>query len=189
LIVTAPRSSSGKTIVTIGLQRAFARRELKVHGAKCGPDYIDPAFHAAATGRASVNLDGFAMEAGLLRGLAAAAASEADLIIAEGAMGLFDGAMAEGRCGASASVANLLDWPVLLVIDASGAAQSVAAMAHGCATFPGAPRVAGVIANRVASPRHKAMVEEGLARIGAPLLGALAPDDSLALPSRHLGLV
>ncbi|PSJ38315.1 cobyrinate a,c-diamide synthase [Allosphingosinicella deserti] len=189
LIVAAPRSGSGKTILTIGLQRAFAHRGRVVHGAKSGPDYIDPAFHAVATGRQSINLDGFAMTPDLLRGLGAGIASGADLVIGEGAMGLYDGARAEGRSGASADVANALGWPVLLVIDASGAAQTIAAVAHGCATFPGAPRIAGIIANRVASARHKSMIEDGLARIGLPLLGALAPDERFSLPSRHLGLV
>jgi cobyrinic acid a,c-diamide synthase len=189
LVVGAPQSGAGKTTVTIGLQRAFAHQGLRVRGAKCGPDYIDPAFHRAATGLASVNLDGFAMEAPLLRGLAAQAATDADLVVAEGAMGLFDGARAAGRSGAPADIARLLDWPMLLVIDARAAAQSVAAIAHGCATFPGAPRIAGVIANRVASPRHARMIEDGFARIAVPLLGTLSRDEALTLPERHLGLV
>lgn len=185
LMVAAPRSGSGKTVITIGLQRALARTGLVVRGAKSGPDYIDPAFHAAATGAPSVNLDGFAMPDAMIAGLAAQTAAGADLIVAEGAMGLFDGS--DGA--ACADIARLLGWPVLLVVDASGAAQSVAAAAHGCATFPGAPRIAGVIANRVASPRHARMIEAGFARIGLPLLGALPVDARLDLPSRHLGLV
>lgn len=189
LIVAAPRSGSGKTILTIALQRAFVRRGIRVRGAKCGPDYIDPAFHSAATGEASINLDGFAMAPDVVRGLASSIAADTELVIGEAAMGLFDGAVAEGRSGAAADIGNLLDWPVLLVIDASGAAQSVAAVAHGCATFPGAPRVGGIIANRVASPRHRRMIEDGLARIGMPLLGTLSPDPGFSLPSRHLGLV
>jgi len=189
LIIGAPASGAGKTMVTIGLQRAFADRGLAVQGAKCGPDYIDPAFHAAATGRPSINLDGFAMAPAMLRGLAAHVASTVQLVVAEGAMGLYDGARAEGRSGASADVAHLLDWPMLLVVDARAAAQTVAAVAHGCATFPGAPAIAGVIANRVASPRHRRMIEDGFARIGLPLLGAISTDEGLAMPSRHLGLV
>lgn len=188
LMVAAPRSGSGKTIVTIGLQRALARTGLVVRGAKSGPDYIDPAFHAVATGVPAVNLDGFAMPDDMIAGLAAQAASDADLIVAEGAMGLFDGA-AGARSGACADIARLLGWPVLLIVDASGAAQSVAAVAHGCATFPGASRIAGVIANRVASPRHARMVEAGFARVDLRLLGMLPVDARLDLPSRHLGLV
>lgn len=189
IIIGAPQSGAGKTTVAIGLQRAFARQGLRVRGAKCGPDYIDPAFHLAATGLPSVNLDGFAMPTPLLRGLAARAAADADLVIAEGAMGLFDGARAKGRSGAPADIARALNWPILLVIDAHAAAQTVAAIAHGCATFPGAPGIAGAIANRVASARHARMIEDGFARIGLPLLGVVHRDEAMVLPSRHLGLV
>lgn len=176
-------------MVTLGLQRAFARAGVRVAGAKCGPDYIDPGFHAAATGRPSINLDGFAMPPPVLRGLASAIARDASLVIAEGAMGLFDGARLEDRSGAAADVSRMTGWPVLLVVDADAAAQSVAAVAHGCATFPGAPRIAGVIVNRVASDRHAEMVRDGFARIGLPLSGLIRRDAALALPSRHLGLV
>lgn len=186
LIVAAPRSGAGKTLVTIGLQRAFTRAGLTVAGAKCGPDYIDPGFHAAATGRPSINLDGFAMDAALLRDLAARAASGADLLIAEGAMGLFDGA---GAGSAAADIAARLGWPILLVVDGEAAGQSVAAVAHGCATFPGAPPLAGVIVNRVASDRHVAMIREGFARTGLRLLGMVRRDAALTVASRHLGLV
>lgn len=185
LIVSGARSGSGKTIVTIGLQRAFLRRGVSVAGAKIGPDYLDPGFHAAACGRPSITLDGFAMEPPTLRGWAAAI--DAQMVIGEGAMGLFDGA-GDG-VGSTASVANALDWPVVLVLDASGAAQTLAAVAHGFASMPGAPRIVGVIANRVASDRHHRMIATGFARIGVPLLGAIPTDARLALPSRHLGLV
>lgn len=188
LMIAAPRSGSGKTVITVGLQRALTRRGLVVRGAKSGPDYIDPAFHAAATGSPAVNLDGFAMPDEMIAGLAAQAAAHADLIIAEGAMGLFDGA-AGARSGACADIARLLGWPVVLIVDGTGAAQSVAALAHGCATFPGAPRITGVIVNRVASPRHARLIEAGFARLDLPLLGLLPVDARLDLPSRHLGLV
>ncbi|UYY59205.1 cobyrinate a,c-diamide synthase [Sphingomonas sp. S2-65] len=189
LIVSAARSGAGKTVVTAGLQRAFARAGVAVAGVKCGPDYIDPAFHAAATGRASVNLDGFALAPPVLAGLAAEAARRASLIIGEGAMGLYDGLATPTRSGSSASVARALGWPVLLVLDASGAAQSVAAVALGLARMPDAPRIAGAIANRVASDRHRRMVEAGFAATGIPVLGMIPTDPRLALPSRHLGLV
>lgn len=189
LIVSAARSGAGKTVVTLGLQRAFARDGLAVAGAKSGPDYLDPVFHAVATGRGSVNLDGFAFAAEALRGLAAEAARGADLLVAEGAMGLYDGLVRDHRSGTSAALAALLGWPVLLVLDAGGAAQSVAAVAHGLARFPGAPRIAGAIVNRVASPRHRAMVAAGFAGIDVPLLGMIPVDPRMALPSRHLGLV
>jgi cobyrinic acid a,c-diamide synthase len=185
LIVAGIRSGCGKTIVTIGLQRALARSGLAVSGAKIGPDYIDPGFHEAATGRPSVTLDGFAMTTATMRGLAAD--TEGDWLIAEGTMGLFDGVAGGG--GATADVAVALGWPVVLVIDASGAAQTIAALAHGVATFPGAPRVVGAIVNRVASDRHGRMIAVGFASIGMPLLGLVPTNERLVLPSRHLGLV
>ncbi len=175
--------------MTVGLQRALRRRGWRVAGAKTGPDYIDPAFHAAATGRASVNLDGFAMSPDMLAGLAAGAGADADIVVAEGAMGLFDGVAVGGRSGATADIARLLGWPVLLVLDAGGAAQTIAATAHGLATFPGGPRVMGAIVNRVASDRHGRMIAAGFERAGLPLLGMIQKDERLALPSRHLGLV
>ena len=185
LIVAAARSGSGKTVITIGLQRALRRQGLIVAGAKLGPDYIDPGFHAAATGMPSVALDGFAMSPATMRGLAAHIA--ADTLVAEGTMGLFDGVA--GGQGATADVARTLGWPVLLVLDAGGSAQTVAALAHGLATYPGGPIVIGAIVNRVASDRHGRMIAAGFAQIAIPLLGMIPVDARLALPSRHLGLV
>ena len=190
LLVAAPRSSSGKTTVTLALMRALARRGLAVRGAKCGPDYIDPAFHRAATGHPSFNLDSFAMAPPLLDAVAALAAERADLVVAEGSMGLFDGVRAAAhRTGANADIAVRYGWPVVLVLDVSGAAQSAAAVALGCARYDPALTVAGVVLNKVASPRHRRLVEAGLERVGIPVLGALARDAGLVLPERHLGLV
>lgn len=190
LLVAAPRSGSGKTTVVLGLQRALARRGLRVRGVKCGPDYIDPAFHAAATGAPSFNLDSFAMSGTLLGAVASQAAGSADIVIAEGSMGLFDGIRQEtGRTGASADIAALFGWPVILVLDVSGHAQSAAAVALGCARFDPRIDVAGVVLNKVASERHRRLVEDGMARIGLPVLGALMRNPDLALPERHLGLV
>lgn len=190
LLIAAPRSGSGKTTIVLGLQRALARKGLKVRGLKCGPDYIDPAFHEAATGAPSFNLDSFAMGKPLLHAIAGQAVSSADLVIAEGSMGLFDGIRQEtGRTGASADIAALFGWPVVLVLDVSGHAQSAAAVALGCARFDPRIEVAGVILNKVASERHRRLVEEGMARIGLPVLGALMRNAELSLPERHLGLV
>ncbi|GJE17809.1 cobyrinate a,c-diamide synthase [Methylobacterium marchantiae] len=190
LLVAAPRSSSGKTTVTLALMRALARRGLAVRGAKCGPDYIDPAFHQAATGHPSVNLDSFAMPDAMLDSVATMAGRDADIVIAEGSMGLFDGIVAgEGRTGANADIAARYGWPVLLVVDVSGAAQSAAAVALGCASYDPRIRIAGVVLNKVASPRHRRLVEAGLTRVGIPVLGVLMRDATLALPERHLGLV
>jgi cobyrinic acid a,c-diamide synthase len=190
LLIAAPRSGSGKTTIALGLQRALARRGLRVRGVKCGPDYIDPAFHAAATGAPSFNLDSFAMGTPLLGAIARQAAGSADLVIAEGSMGLFDGIRQEiGRTGASADIAALFGWPVILVLDVSGHAQSAAAVALGCARFDPRIQIAGVVLNKVASERHRRLVEDGMARIGLSVLGALMRNADLALPERHLGLV
>lgn len=190
LIIAAPRSGSGKTTITLGLQRALTRRGLTVRGLKCGPDYIDPAFHAAATGAPSANLDSFAMPDTLLGQIAGEAARNTDIVIAEGSMGLFDAVPGpEGHTGASADIAALLGWPVVLVIDVSGQAQSAAAIALGCKLYDPRIRIAGVILNKVASERHRRLVAQGMERIGLPVLGALAREASLILPERHLGLV
>jgi cobyrinic acid a,c-diamide synthase len=190
LLIAAPRSGSGKTTITLGLQRALVRRGLVVRGLKCGPDYIDPAFHAAATGAPSANLDSFAMPDALLGRIVDEAGRASDLILAEGSMGLFDGVPGpEGHTGASADIAALTGWPVVLVIDVSGQAQSAAAIALGCMHYDPRITIAGVILNKVASERHGRLVRQGMATIGLPVLGALPREASLILPERHLGLV
>jgi cobyrinic acid a,c-diamide synthase len=191
LIVAAPASGQGKTVVTAGLIAALRAQGLAVQPFKCGPDYIDPAFHAAAAGRASCNLDSWAMPAADLAARIAAA-PPADLILAEGAMGLFDGVAAPGAAdgsGAAADLAALTGWPVVLVVATQGMAQSVGALAAGFARFRAGVSLAGVILNRVASPRHAAMLRQGLAEAGIPCLGAIPREAALELPARHLGLV
>jgi cobyrinic acid a,c-diamide synthase len=190
LIVAAPRSGSGKTTVTLALVAALRRRGLTVKTAKSGPDYIDPAFHAAASGQPGINLDSWAMPPELVAALVGDASTDADLLVIESSMGLFDGIAAEpGRRGAGADLAARLGLPVLLVMDVSGQSQSAAAVAHGFATLDEKVRIAGVIANRVASERHLAQVAEAMERIDMPVAGALFRDQTIALPERHLGLV
>ncbi|HLH48605.1 MAG TPA: cobyrinate a,c-diamide synthase [Roseiarcus sp.] len=190
LVVAAPRSSSGKTTLALGLMRAFARRGLKVAGFKCGPDYIDPAFHEAATGRRGVNLDSWAMAPALLSALAAEASAGADLILCEGVMGLFDGVPAPpGKSGSSADIAAALGWPVLLVLDVSGQSQSAGAAALGCKAFDPRIEIGGIVMNRVGSERHKRLAAEAIAQAGLPVLGALPRAADIVLPERHLGLV
>ncbi|MFT3966383.1 MAG: cobyrinate a,c-diamide synthase, partial [Sphingobium sp.] len=190
LVISAPCSGAGKTSVTLGLLRALAEDGLTVQPFKTGPDYIDPAFHRAAAGRPSFNLDSWAMEEDLLRGIAAGAA-DADLALAEGAMGLFDGAARPGVAGtgAAADIARILGWPVLLVVDVSGQSQSAAAVASGFRQHIGDGLFAGVILNRVASPRHGRFVADAMEAAGITVLGTLPRRADLALPSRHLGLV
>jgi cobyrinic acid a,c-diamide synthase len=190
LVISAPASGTGKTTLTLGLLAAFRSAGVKVHPFKNGPDYIDPAFHKAASGIESVNLDSWAMPETLLNALAGAA-QDADLILAEGSMGLFDGVATAGASGmgASAELAIRFGWPVVLVLDASGQAQSAAAVAHGFKTFNPALPFAGVVLNRVASPRHEALLRGGLEAAGLTVFGALPRRESIRLPSRHLGLV
>ena len=190
LIISAPRSGAGKTTVTLGLLAALRRRGVSVRAAKAGPDYIDPAFHTAATGAASVNLDSWAMRPALLDALAADAARDAELLVVEGAMGLFDGVPGEpGRSGAAADLAARWRVPVLLVLDVAGQSQSAAAVVAGFASYDPAVRLAGVVLNRVGSERHRMLVADAIARLGVPVLGAIPRDASLVLPERHLGLV
>ncbi|HEY8161819.1 MAG TPA: cobyrinate a,c-diamide synthase [Methylocystis sp.] len=190
LLIAAARSGSGKTTLALGLMRALTRRGMRVAAVKCGPDYIDPAFHAAATGRESINLDSWAMGPGLIADLAARAGAGADIIVAEGAMGLFDGAPGGGAgTGASADIAALLGWPVLLAQDVSGQAQTAGAVIRGLATHDARLKIAGVAANRVGSERHRRLVAESVAALGLPLFGALPRNDAVKLPERHLGLV
>ena len=190
LIVSAPRSSSGKTLVTLGLLGALRQRGIAVSAAKSGPDYIDPAFHAAATGGKGVNLDTWAMSAPLIDALIAEAAQTADVLVVEGAMGLFDGVPGTpGRSGAASDLAARLHLPVLLVLDVSGQSQSAAAVAAGFAAYNPAVRLGGVVLNKLGSDRHRTLIENALAPLGIPVLGAIPRDETLVLPERHLGLV
>jgi len=190
LLISAPRSGAGKTTITLGLLAALKRRRIAARAAKSGPDYIDSAFHAAATGGTSVNLDSWAMPPTLLDALVTAAARDAGMLMIEGAMGLFDGVPGDaGRSGAAADLAARYGVPVLLVLDVSGQSQSAAAVVAGFAAYDPAVRIAGVVLNRIGSERHRALVADAVARLGVPVLGALPRDDTLALPERHLGLV
>lgn len=190
LLIGAARSSSGKTTLALGLMRALTRRGLRVAAVKCGPDYIDPAFHAAATGRESINLDSWAMEESLIAQLAARAAEGADIAIAEGAMGLFDGATrGAAGIGASADIAAALGWPVLLVHDVSGQGQTAAAVLRGLATCDARVTIAGAVLNRVGSERHRRLAGDAIESAGIRLYGALPRNESVALAERHLGLV
>jgi cobyrinic acid a,c-diamide synthase len=186
LVIAAPRSGSGKTLATLGLLAALTARGLTVAPAKTGPDYIDGAFLARAARRPVTNLDPWAMAPDRLRAIAARHAESADLILAEGVMGLFDGA-ADGT-GSTGDLAATLGLPVLLVIDCERQSQSVAPLVMGFANWRQQVRVAGVLLNRVASPRHEMMLRTALAETGLPVVGALPRSPDLAIPSRHLGL-
>jgi len=190
LMISAPSSGTGKTTLMLGLLAAFRAQGVAVQPFKGGPDYIDPAFHTAASGRASFNLDSWSMNRARIDGLVGNAEG-ADLILAEGSMGLFDGVAIPGACGngASADIAAHMGWPVVLVLDVSGAAQSVAATALGFKNMRPDVALAGVVLNRVASPRHEALVRVGMDAVGIKVLGSLPRQKEMELPERHLGLV
>lgn len=187
LVVSAPRSGSGKTVITLGLLAALRRRGLVVAPAKSGPDYIDPQFSGRAAGRDAINLDPWAMPRDQLRALASQQATGADLLLVEGAMGLFDAA-ADGQ-GSTGDLAETLGLPVILVVDADKHSQSVAPLVSGFAHWRPGVAVVGVILNRVASARHERMLVSALRETGLPLLGAIPRRSELVTPERHLGLV
>ncbi|WRZ42574.1 cobyrinate a,c-diamide synthase [Streptomyces sp. NBC_00151] len=189
LVIGAPSSGSGKTTVATGLMAAFAARGLSVSPHKVGPDYIDPGYHALATGRVGRNLDAYLCGAELIGPLFAHGARGCDLAVVEGVMGLYDGAAGEGELASTAHVAKLLRAPVVLVVDASSQSRSVAALVHGFASWDPEVRVAGVILNKVGSERHEAMLREALDASGVPVLGVLRRAPQVDTPSRHLGLV
>ncbi len=190
LMISAPASGTGKTTLMLGLLAALRSQGIEVQPFKSGPDYIDPAFHGAAAGRKSFNLDSWSMDAARIDGLVGNAAG-ADLILSEGSMGLFDGVAIPGASGngASADISAMRGWPVVLVLDASGAAQSVAATALGFREMRADVPLAGVVLNRVASPRHEALIRVGMDALGIKVLGVLPKRKEMELPERHLGLV
>lgn len=190
LMISAPASGTGKTTVMLGLLRALRDEGLSVQPFKSGPDYIDPAFHLAASGRASFNLDTWAMDGGLLDAVAAQA-SGADICIGEGSMGLYDGVATRGQSGfgSSAETARRMGWPVVLVVDVGGQAQSAAATAMGFRDYMPDLPFAGVILNRCASPRHERLTRLGMEKAGINVLGVLPRRGDLTLPERHLGLI
>ena len=191
VMIAAPRSGSGKTTMTLGLLRALKRRGLAVQPFKCGPDYIDPAFHAAASGRPSFNVDSWAMRWPVASKLLADASHGSDIVVVESLMGLFDGVSQRGHWGngASADLAAATSWPVVLVLDVSGQSQTAAATARGFQNFQDGVTIAGVILNRVGSQRHVRFASEALEAAGLPVIGALPRNAHLELPERHLGLV
>jgi len=189
LIIAAPASGSGKTVLTLGLLRALVRGGCNVASAKVGPDYIDPAYHAAAVGRPCLNLDGWAMRRQTLDALVQKLSASADLVIAEGVMGLFDGAV-DGT-GSTADLSARTGWPVLLVVDVRGQAASAAAVVLGMTRFRSDVRIAGVVFNRIGGAGHRRAIEKAMRDVcpGIPVVGFVPRTDALHLPSRHLGLV
>jgi dethiobiotin synthetase len=187
VILAAPASGSGKTVLTLGLLRALSGQFQRIGAFKVGPDYIDPAFHAAATGRPSFNIDLWAMRPATVAQILRRLDDDSDFIVGEGVMGLFDGAA--DNSGSTADVAALTGLPVVLVVDVRGQSASVAALLRGFMGHRADVPVAGVIFNRVGGPAHEAMLRQAVAPLGLPVLGAVPRDAALVLPDRHLGLV
>jgi cobyrinic acid a,c-diamide synthase len=188
LVVAGTHSGVGKTTVATGLLAALRRAGHRPAGAKVGPDFIDPGYHALASGQPPRNLDAWLCGTEALAPLAGRAAAGADVLVVEGVMGLFDGA-GDGSPSSTADVAKLLDAPVLLVVDASALSGSVAALVAGYANHDPGLRVAGVVLNRVGSDGHETLLREALTPLGIPVLGALRRDEQLTWRDRHLGLV
>jgi cobyrinic acid a,c-diamide synthase len=189
LVIAAPQSGAGKTTVATGLMAAFVAAGRTVAGFKVGPDFIDPSYHALATGRPGRNLDSFLSGTELIGPLFAHGARGCDLAIVEGVMGLFDGKAGAGELASTAQIAKLIEAPVVLVIDARALARSVAALVLGFATYDPQLRIAGVVLNMVGSPRHEQLLREALAATATPVLGVVRRRDVLENPGRHLGLV
>lgn len=189
LIIAAPSSGSGKTVVTLGLLAQLKSQGVRVASLKSGPDYIDPAFHARATGRPCFNADRWAMREDTLMAAAASAGQDTDVVICEGVMGLFDGATATE--GSTADIAKLTGWPVVMVVDSRAQGASAAALVKGFDSFREGVRISGVIFNRVGSERHQRVIREAMneALPDVPVLGMIPMESGLELPSRHLGLI
>nr|WP_221462663.1 cobyrinate a,c-diamide synthase [Streptomyces olivoverticillatus] len=189
MVIAAPSSGSGKTTVATGLMRVFADAGLAVSPHKVGPDYIDPGYHALATGRPGRNLDAYLCGPERIAPLFLHGAAGCDLAVVEGVMGLYDGASGQGELASTAHVAKLLKAPVVLVVDASSQSRSVAALVHGFASWDPEVRIGGVILNKVGSDRHEVLLREALEESGVPVLGAVRRAGQVHTPSRHLGLV
>jgi cobyrinic acid a,c-diamide synthase len=191
LILAAPASGSGKTLVTAGLARCLRGRGWRVATAKAGPDFVDPGFHALASGRPCQNLDVWAMRGPTIAALLRRLEADADIVLCEGAMGLFDGTGSDGEVGSTAELARITGWPVVLVVDARGQGASVAALIRGFVGHRSEVTVVGVLFNRVSGTRHKMVVEAAAARAlpAFAVLGSFPANSALILPTRHLGLV
>ena len=186
IVIAGISSGSGKTTLTVALCRALVKRGLQVSSFKAGPDYLDPTYHARATGSVSQNLDAWMMGREAVLSTFDSAAADADIAVVEGVMGLFDGVGARSEEGSTAQIAKWLSAPVLLVLDASGMARTAAALVQGCVAFDPELEIAGVICNRVGSKNHLQILRDAVENV--PVVGGLPKEHSLSFPERHLGL-
>ena len=183
-LIAAPQSSSGKTTVSLAIMAGLRRRGLVVAPFKCGPDFIDPGYHCLASGRVSINLDGWMCPETFVQDSFRLHAEHADVAVIEGVMGLFDGLGSSPLLGSSAQIAAITGAPVVLVVNARGMAASAAALVKGFAEFDPRVRLAGVIFNNVGSARHGALLAEVMAEVlpEIRLFGSIPRDESLAIP-------
>ncbi|WP_375476167.1 cobyrinate a,c-diamide synthase [uncultured Jatrophihabitans sp.] len=193
IVIAAPASGSGKTMITTGLLAALRRTGLRVSGHKVGPDYIDPGYHALASGRVGRNLDPWLVGEDRVAPLLLHGAQHlepADIAVVEGVMGLHDGVVgSDAGFASTAHVARLIGAPVVLVLDTTAQGRTAAAVVHGLQLFDPRVRVGGVILNRVGSPRHESLLRAAMAEVGVPVLGSVARSAEAVTPSRHLGLI
>ncbi|QMV40642.1 cobyrinate a,c-diamide synthase [Cohnella cholangitidis] len=190
IVIAGTGSGVGKTTLTIGLMAAFKRSGRRVQGFKCGPDYIDPTYHSAVTGRVSRNLDSYMLDHDTVKEIYARASRDADISVIEGVMGLYDGKNPTNNDGSSAEISLLVDAPVLLVVNCQSMARSVAAIVKGFQVFDPRVKIAGVIANKVGSESHYRIVRDAVGQeCGIPVVGYLKREDEIAIPERHLGLI
>ncbi|GIQ69579.1 cobyrinate a,c-diamide synthase [Xylanibacillus composti] len=190
LVIAGTGSGVGKTTLTIGLMAAWRRRGLAVQGFKCGPDYIDPSYHRAVTGRPSRNLDSWMLSPEAVREIMAKGSQDADISVIEGVMGFYDGKSPESNAGSTAEISLITESPVLLAVNCSSMARSAAAIVKGFQSLDPKVRIVGVFANQVGSEGHFQLVKRAIEQeCGIPVIGYLRKEEAIEIPERHLGLI
>lgn len=190
LVIAGTGSGVGKTTVTIGIMAALQKKGYIVQGFKCGPDYIDPSYHSAVTGRVSRNLDSWMFDHQAVRDIVARASKGADISVIEGVMGFFDGKSPLENTGSTAEISMITESPVLLIVNCASMARSAAAIVKGFQTLASGPNIVGVIANRVASEGHYKIVKAAIEQeCHVPVIGYMKRETDIDIPSRHLGLI
>lgn len=190
LVIAGTGSGVGKTTFTIGIMAALQKKGYQVQGFKCGPDYIDPSYHTAVTGRTSRNLDSWMFDHETVKEMLVRASSGADISIIEGVMGFYDGKSPLNDAGSTAEISVITDSPVLLIVNCASMARSVAAIVKGFQILSDTPNIIGVIANQVGSVNHYKIVKAAIEQeCGIPVLGYLKRENGIDIPSRQLGLI
>ncbi|WP_026674989.1 cobyrinate a,c-diamide synthase [Alkalihalobacterium bogoriense] len=190
IVIAGTNSGVGKTTLTLGIMAALRQRGLVVQGFKCGPDYIDPSYHTAVTGRHSRNVDSWMLEHDVVKEVFSSASQDADISIIEGVMGFYDGKSPESNIGSTAEISQLLEAPVLLIVNISSMARSAAAIVKGFQMLDESITIAGVIVNQAGSKGHYELCKKAIEKeCGVKVLGYLVKGDTPKIPSRYLGLI